>query len=118
MKLTVNQLRRIIKEEVQNVVAGQGQAPMEFLVGLGGQYLPPSYSDIPAAEWRKTLAKFKKIATNHGVKFVLTGAMTHNPDYKTMPTFQTEEEAQALEADLQAAGFDCYVLDVEPGFWN
>jgi len=115
MKLTVNQLRRIIKEEVQNVLADQ--STMEFLVGLDSQYLPPSYSDMPAAEWRKTLAKFQKIASKHNVKFVLTGAMTPNPDYKSMPAFQTEQEAKALEADLQAAGFDCYVLEVEPGFW-
>ena len=106
MRITVNHLRRIIKEEVQNVMGGG-----EFIVQLDGNILPPTYNDGDPAAWRRTKSKFDKIGAAHGVKWKMVGPNSVNPYYGSVPAFQTEAEAQALADDLGAAGIDASVFD-------
>jgi len=92
--------------------------PTDFIIGLDGKFLPPSYSNMEPSQWKKTLSTFQKIGKKYGVKFKLTGTMSFNPDYKTFPTLKDPSIVQELESELKSSGFDCYLMDVQPDFWG
>lgn len=54
-----------------------------------------------------------KVQTKHGVKVRLTGRHTHNPNYKVMPSFSTEQEALDFVDQLAVDGIDAGIFE-----WN
>jgi len=91
-------------------------APREWVVALSGHILPPSYSGLSAKEWDKTKKTFDAIAAKNGIKFKLVGASSANPGYNSSRAFASEEEAQAIVDQLEAAGIEAETLAVDKGY--
>lgn len=51
-----------------------------------------------------------KIQQKHGVKVRLTGGTTANPNYKVIPSFPSEQEAQDFVDELTADGIDAGIV--------
>jgi hypothetical protein len=126
MKITRQQLRRIIKEElaealqenrvrsaVRRVLSEESAEGVEYIVGVD---LPgtPGMGTVDKSQHRKNLIFRKSLEGKIGHKITLTGAHTANPNYKVEPSFATEQEANQLAdvlSDIVSQAVDAGQLD-------
>lgn len=60
--------------------------------------LPPSFSGISKEEYKAATSLRRKVAEATGIKVVLTGQSTANPNYKFDKVFKSEASARKLAA--------------------